>query len=154
MWAGDSFGGEEAQLKWHAMWMETILAWQNHKWLPGSGVPSEWNDCVTCLAGKMKRVKNGYRYLPQLDATSNLSVAGKRWDMFQMATCLRQVRKIWREKGKKYTKATRVRQAIWLGSIMAGKVQNGYLSTPGYLVRMHYGGKSSKWLPEYARLLG
>jgi hypothetical protein len=34
---------------------------------------------------------------------------------------------------------------------MAGKVQNGYLSTPGYLVRKHYGGKSSKRLPEYAR---
>jgi hypothetical protein len=34
---------------------------------------------------------------------------------------------------------------------MAGKVQNGYLNTPGFLVRMHYGGKSSKWLPEYAR---
>jgi hypothetical protein len=40
---------------------------------------------------------------------------------------------------------SRVRQAIWLGSIMAGrKVQNGCLSTAGYLVRMHYGGKSSK----------
>jgi hypothetical protein len=33
---------------------------------------------------------------------------------------------------------------------MAGKVQNGYLSTPDYLFRKQYGGKSSKWLPEYA----
>jgi hypothetical protein len=34
---------------------------------------------------------------------------------------------------------------------MVGKGQNGYLSTLGYSVSMHYGGKSSKWLPEYAR---
>jgi hypothetical protein len=35
---------------------------------------------------------------------------------------------------------------------MAGKVQNGYLNTPDYLFRKHYGWKSSKWLPEHARL--
>ncbi len=69
-----------------------------------------------------------------------------------------QVTRVWQEKGEISSKWLSVSIRCYMGAKnLEGKrkeVNDGYLSTPGYLVRKHYGGKSSKWIPEYARLLG